>query len=483
MSTPFFRLSKNTLIYGSGQVASRLLTFLMLPWTTYYLTPEDYGIVGILGLFAFSIYGVFTLGFGISLGREYSAADQHEARAAVIWSGFVALIVNITFWVSVGGICARPLSVLLFNSPNYSYYVVLTLLNAAFANAQLPFLTYFKVHERTFLVVALTLAEVAVTLLLTIYWVFYCRWGCDGVIMAGVVGQATTLMMMVAIGWVLLPLRFSVAAVKEMVKIGYPYIAGVGGTFLMQFSARYILQLISGREEVGLFFMSSNFGKIAEFIVMAFISAWAPFSITYVNKAEEARELFGRIFSQYAIAMSLLLLCFFAFARPVVELMVQPTYRSVWPMVGVMATTFGVMGFYSITGSGFIFFKRSAMQVAAELFAGLVCILLSFSLIPLLGTMGAALATLGGYCSLVIVTIALNRRLLPLIYELRLAKIAAAFIVAALLTFTPIPSLALYSFFAVTLVLLYCGYLYTCCLTESERQNLRPWQRAAAPSS
>ena len=44
-------LGKETLIYGTSTIVARLLNFFLVPLYTYYLAPQDYGIVA--AVFAF----------------------------------------------------------------------------------------------------------------------------------------------------------------------------------------------------------------------------------------------------------------------------------------------------------------------------------------------------------------------------------------------------------------------------------------------
>ena len=42
-------LSKNLAIYGIGDVAVQIVSFLLVPLYVRYLTPADYGVLGLLG--------------------------------------------------------------------------------------------------------------------------------------------------------------------------------------------------------------------------------------------------------------------------------------------------------------------------------------------------------------------------------------------------------------------------------------------------
>src|SRR5690242_795812 len=96
------RLLSGTFIYGGGALLSRMITFLLLPLTTSYLTPEDYGVIGTLAIASQILNGLFTLGFGVSLGRCYWSLEDNGERHGLIWTSFAVLLINILFWISLG---------------------------------------------------------------------------------------------------------------------------------------------------------------------------------------------------------------------------------------------------------------------------------------------------------------------------------------------------------------------------------------------
>ena len=55
-----FSLFKHTLTYGIGDILQRFLSILLLPIYTRYLTPGDYGIISLLGIFGM-IIGTLTM--------------------------------------------------------------------------------------------------------------------------------------------------------------------------------------------------------------------------------------------------------------------------------------------------------------------------------------------------------------------------------------------------------------------------------------
>src|SRR5688572_25491069 len=100
--------ARHAVIYAVGNIARKLIGFLMLPIYTRYLVPADYGAVGLLG-FALALLEPF---FGARLSQAipkfYFDTNQPDQRRAVITAA-----ISVT-----GGISAvTALLIALFSGP------------------------------------------------------------------------------------------------------------------------------------------------------------------------------------------------------------------------------------------------------------------------------------------------------------------------------------------------------------------------------
>lgn len=71
MKEQLFRLGRKTIVYGIGSILNRVISFLLLPLFTKYLTPTDYGVSSILGWMTFLITPIFSLGMGTAIATCY----------------------------------------------------------------------------------------------------------------------------------------------------------------------------------------------------------------------------------------------------------------------------------------------------------------------------------------------------------------------------------------------------------------------------
>lgn len=75
MKQQILNLGKDSLIYGVGSVVTRFIGLLTLPIFTAYLTPEEYGVLAMLGLLTMVAQPVFSLGLAAAMGPSYFRSD------------------------------------------------------------------------------------------------------------------------------------------------------------------------------------------------------------------------------------------------------------------------------------------------------------------------------------------------------------------------------------------------------------------------
>lgn len=92
---PLYKLIKNAVIYGLGQILSRFMGFLLLPLFTAYLSPKDYGVIAILNVMNLVVTSIFSLGFGAATGLCYFASDDPFRKADTIWTSVFILAMSV----------------------------------------------------------------------------------------------------------------------------------------------------------------------------------------------------------------------------------------------------------------------------------------------------------------------------------------------------------------------------------------------------
>lgn len=460
MKLPLKNLLKGSFLYGGGQLLAKLLTFLLLPLTTTYLTSEDYGIIGQLALMGQCLSGFFTLGFAVSLSRSMSSAA--DAEEELMGTSVTALFVQGTLLLLAAAVFSTSLSRLLFGQEQFADLVVYSLFSLMIGSVVLPFQVWLRLKEKAVVVVSIAIVEVMVTLSVTVYSIVNLEMGCRGQIFGAISGQlvSAALLIFAYLRYASLRMTRMSQHLPELIKVGSPYIFSLVGYFLLSCSGRYLCRLQCGLEETGLYFMSQNFGRLAELFVTGFISAWSPFAYQYIDRQEEAARVFGKVFTYYAAALSLVIAGLFAFSRPMVSLMVDAEFATVWKLVGLASLPYALWGAYGISATPLIFHKKGLWQVFIEILGGLACMATCAILCPYYGSIGACLGTLCGFAALLAMSFYVNHQLLPVRYEVnKLLLVCAGLSMVGLLSFAPVKDLTTYtSVMAVALALLAAAF-------------------------
>ncbi len=464
---------KDILLYSGGSFIGRIVTLFLLPLTTSYLTPWDYGVIGILTLVPTFANGLFSAGFHTSLGRVYSSGKTKVEKEGIIWTAFCTLVFNNFVLTSLALFFAKPISSILLGNASLSHLIVLTFLGIGICTVRMAFEYYLRASQQAKKVFFLNLADVTVSISSMIFMVVYLQRGVAGYMEAIILTHSFNLILMMLVVCPTLSFSIQWNYGKELIKIGLPCIYGYWGYCMLQGISRYILQLFSTESEVGLYFLGSNIGRVIELPLWGFMSAWVPLFNSYLNKQEEAPQVFSKVMTYYLFGLSGCVAALFCLAKPVVHAFVQPPFYDIWTVVGLTAAAQGLWGVYAITYPPLIFHKKTGVQSCLELGAGVCCIGLNIPLILIGGKMGAAFATFLGFLGLVTASLWINQRLIWIPYEKkRIGKIGIALTITGCLSFIPFSNAILYNGSMILVLAAFYSYCWYGILSKSERDSL-----------
>jgi O-antigen/teichoic acid export membrane protein len=469
------RLAASSLIYGVGGVLQRFMALLLLPFFTRVLSTQDYGVLALLGLLSIALTGLFNLGTGNSVGILYYQEEDRNKRPTIIWSNALLLLCNSLFWIAVLFLFADWVSELVFESREYANLLRLSLVGLALTTVADPFLAYLRMEEQARQYVTLTLLSAVVTGAISAWLVLGLGLGAWGMVLAAVLTQG--LMLLLAL-WVIarhLPLGIDRKLLKPLLRIGFPSVFGLFAFLLIDYADRQMLQRMAGLDQLGVYAVGYSCGMVMLFFVGAFSTAWPPFFMSFVNRREDARQLFGKVLKYYVLGFGVLLMLFFAMARPVTETLLGPAFQNAHVVVGMVAAAYMLKGCYLIFLPGLYFEQKSYIQAGIEWVAAFLNIGLNFLWIPLFGITGAAGATLASYLSLVILSWLSAKRYLTVDYDWNKILLGTACLTLACLGLyqvSKIDSLVLMLLYASAISIAALVLIYVVVLREFERRLL-----------
>lgn len=324
------RLGKNTMLYAIGTILTRVVSFIMLPVYTRYLTPADYGLLQILDL-ALDVASILISG-GATAGimRFYFKAKSERERCSVLFTGW-GTQVGLNLVGTVLLLLAAPLIWRLALSEAGTVGMV-RIAAVNFALSALVWVPIFmlQVDQRPLAFVSTSVAKLAIQLGLNVLFLVGFHWGPRGILLSTLFANLTIGLVM---GGVLLRrtgLAWSWPAFRDLRRFAIPIQLSKGGTFILAFGDRFFLEKLHGMGSVGIYGLAYQFGfLISGTVAGPFMQAWGPQRwqlVTEPAAARDARINRGFLFGDLIVVTAAVVLALFI--RPIMQVMTTPEFHA-----------------------------------------------------------------------------------------------------------------------------------------------------------
>lgn len=400
LKNPLGQLTTNSVVYGVSLLLQRLVGLLLLPFFTSVLNTSDYGVLSIISILSVLLIGILNLGTNNSISILYFEEVETSLRSGVIWSAIFTLIINCLIIVSVLWIVTPYICNFIFESEHYNTLIRLAFLNLFITVVTEPFLLYLKMNNRANFFVLLNISIFCVVTSLSIWLILYQQVGVIGIIVSQCIGSSLLLILLFITVAKELTFFFEKRLMFLLVKIGFPSIIGSFATLLLVSTDRWFIKYFLGLDQLGIYSLGLSMGMVMSLIMGAFDTAWSPFFTSYINKREEAKKLFGKVFLYYVLFMGMITLLFFAFAKPLVIFLLSSPFLDAYLVIGLVAASQAIYGAYLILGAGLFLEKKLLYLSAFKWIAAFINIGFCLILTPKYGISGTAFSMLIGYVSL-----------------------------------------------------------------------------------
>ena len=442
-------LTVNLTVYGVGDVAVQLASFLLLPLYTIILSPTENGAIALLLIVEQVMRVVNRWGIDASFMRFYYDCPDDRARRELASTIFFFLLA-VSGSLALAAVAAAPLVAQpLFGGNDFTTPLRLVFVTTLFGSVSfLPF-HVLRIEQRARTYVALTFANNLATLLVKLLFVVVLRLGVLGVALADLVVAVGLAIALAPRYAALIRPVFSARQLRACLAFGLPRVPHSFAHQVIATVDRFVLSRFSPLAPLGVYNVGVSLGLGLKLFLSAFETAWAPFYFREM-KAPDAPRTFGTM-STYVFGVLVLLVAgLAAVGRDLVRLMTAPTYHGAAAVVPWIGLAVGLQGVYLLTSIGLNITKRTAYYPVATGAATVAAVGASLLLIPRYGILGAAWSNVIAYGVLAAVGMLLSQRFYPIRYEwARIWRILAAGLLAAIAgqlvlgpTVTPLAALA-----------------------------------------
>lgn len=420
------RLLRTGAAYQVGDVAAKVIALALLPLYTRHLSRADYGTAELLLTAVILLSIVVRLGLGEALVRFHYLDADLERRRRVARTATGVLLATTTLTAAAAALAAGPLSELLLGESRPAVLRAAALGLWAFTNLELAN-ALLRVDERARAFLTASLANVLLTVSLTLWLVVVRDEGALGLLLGNFAASAAVLVGL----WVLLRDKLGLrrAAVDRgelapMLRFGLPTVPAEVSVFALFFVDRLYLYRVESEDAAGLYSLSVKLAAGVIFTVRAFQYAWPPLAYSIAEDAEASR-VYARITTYYVLVTGVVVVGLALLGRWVVRLFAAPEFFGAHEALPWVALGWALYGLFLVLVA---MAGRAQVTVrnAPAAFCGLVVnVVLLALLVGPLGIAGAGLALVGALLVMLAVMYALTHRLFPVAFEWgRLALLA-----------------------------------------------------------
>ncbi|MBW0146439.1 lipopolysaccharide biosynthesis protein [Marinobacter arenosus] len=390
------QMVKHSTIYAVGNISRQLVGFLMLPIYTRYLTPADYGVIGLL-VFLVSLFEIILGGHMFqAVPKFFHEEDSKKRKNSVVTTAFLITSFFSGFACLIMAGFSTPISSLVFGDEKYSIYIIIfSALILTHALEQYS-LTYLRIIKKPWTFFNFSMAKLALQLSLNILTIVILDWGLMGLALSSLI--SSVIISVILTGYTFYHTGFHVTkslAVK-ILKFSWPlWISGLIGLYIGS-SNRYFIRIFSSLDDVGLFELAAKFGAIVGVLI------WSPFS-QYWQTERFAIAKTTNPYPAYSLAFrmitALLLISGISvntFSSIIIQFMSAPPFHPAIDAVPFLVLAGVFQSLTIFNNFSFMYRNRTLELTKNNIVTAILITVFYLVLIPDYGFVGASVALAGG---------------------------------------------------------------------------------------
>lgn len=378
-------------IYAIGVLGSKLITFLMVPLYTYFIEkPSDYGYYDLCLQVCLLLIPVVTLQLRDGAYRFLLVTDDETTKSRIISSSMNMLFISIILTILIAFIVSY------FKDIPYLSYTVALLIMMSLCEVSLQIVRGLG-NNKTF-VTANLIATFSIGVL-SIVFVAFLSMGIKGVFLANIIARVITLiyseLKIRFLRYYSFNINFQKTG-KELLKYALPLIPVAICWWLTSSANRFFIKYYLGWEITGIYAAAVRLTSLLHTIGIIFYQTWQENAIQQY-KSKDRDTFFSKVFNSYAAILTYLLIFYVFGLKFIFPWIVSSKYQAGMEYLYGMGLS---MLFFTLTtyfDLGYQCAKETHRAVKSIILTAVLCLILNFFLVQLIGIYGIILSSILSY--------------------------------------------------------------------------------------
>lgn len=381
-----------TIVYAIGNLGTKILTFLIVPLYTYYISTSDMGEYDLL------MTGVGLLAPFISLRIsdatynwmiKQTASDELSIKAT-----YTYLLKSCTLAVVVISIANHYLHI--WNIVLFLTIIVLEI----FLEATQKILRGLK-NQKLFAASGIVYTGILVAL--NFITVCVMKWGVTSLLVNTIVSHVIILILIFCLEKrmrcfsVTVDKKELILTQREMLKYSIPLVPSSLSWWVMSVSDRYVIRFFLGSSFNGIYAIATKFPSILQTFFVLFNNAWTDMALANLNSKEENSKYISEIFEKMYVFSFSMICCLIPLTKVVTQVILSSDYKIGSVYIGFLYLGAIFQGFSTFASVGYLQNKKTARAAISSVVGAIVNLFVNLILISVAGLFAAAISTYAGF--------------------------------------------------------------------------------------
>jgi O-antigen/teichoic acid export membrane protein len=404
---------KNGIIYVGFEVLNKALPFILLPILTHYISPTGFGLIANFN----AIYGVLTVLVGLSIHGAVNVAYFKYGKSEISTYVFNSLIILTASFFAI-----FLVSVILSNTYKHFSNLPIYWLYIGIAAAAMQFVTsinlvLWQAEKNALNYGTYQLIQTLLNFLLSIWLVIIATTGWEGRLYA----QNISVISFAVISlYILYKRKYLLATINkkyiiDALKFGIPLIPhSLSGWIFMGFNILLITAVL-GEDQAGIYSVAMQFALIMNIIVNALNRAVQPFFYERLMDIDNFKKV---LLVKYVylgfIAMTIMGILVTLLTTVIIRIFVDEQYYNATTYIPYLVFSAVFNGFYLLVVKFIFYINKTYYVTLATFFSAMIHLILTVTLINLIGLLGVAIATMITSVISFVITWYISSRIFPM---------------------------------------------------------------------
>lgn len=422
------QLLKNTSIYALGDIIPKLLSFLVFPFLTTYLVPEDYGIINYVNTLNVFLTIVGALCLNTYYLVHYYRQDSEVERQRLLGNlSLFTILLNVGIVVVLCLLgCVFPR--LFSDKIPFFPYIFIGLLTNLFSIIIIYPSAFYRVKENPLPLTLLNVFRGVLTTICTVVLVACFGFTSFGVLLSNLIITSIFSLIFVAMTWKDTIWNLNRKQLKTALAFSVPLIPGSIASYMVTMSDRFFIERYLDLNQLGIYSTAVSLAMALNVITYGAYKAFEPYIFRiyghdgFEGKFNKIRDYFLTIILFVGAGLSL-------FAQDFFRVFANERYQTVYIYVPLVVCSIVISSLTLLYATLLAAQGKTKLSSMFTMTGGSISVLINATFMPMIGLWAACIAANLSFLFVLVMSVAYGKLYGRLVKSIMVMLITAAIVV------------------------------------------------------